>query len=111
VFHTHRKAILPLAVVLLGAACSATTPPSALPSSDGTCENGRAVLVVRNNLARDVEIVVGDAVVGVVGTGRHEFELPPGRSGSFHARSPKSTNPGFIIRRSDVSLTAECRAA
>jgi len=83
-----------LAAAALTAACATASRSRTEPVA--VCDTGRAVLVVRNDSAREVEIVesrIGSGalvVVGLVPTGRQELPIRNEPGYSYHARVPGS---------------------
>ncbi|HEU0012945.1 MAG TPA: hypothetical protein VFQ45_04640 [Longimicrobium sp.] len=110
---------LPLLTLTLAAACaSASRTRTAYPAP---CESGTAVLMVRNDSGRDVEIVesrIGSGaltVVAVIPTGRHEVKV---RNESGYSYSARAVGGGPIVASTNLRRTTnrfvtferECRS-
>jgi len=100
-----------LAAAAVAAGCASSgVQPAAEPTSGVVCENGSAVLVVRNASGREVEIVEsrigsgGRVVVAIVGQGRHEVAI---RNEWVYAYAAKPAGDDRVMAATSMTRTRD----
>lgn len=112
-----------LAAAVLTAACAASPAGTRQPRSGAVCEEGRPVLVVRNDSGLTLQVVEsrigsgGRQVVAEIGSGRTEVNIRNDWSYGYNAepsgggQTLAATTSRARVPERAVSMERECRAS